>query len=78
MVSAIPNPAEYLIHIHKVITRGINVGINKGSEYLQNGFPEPKIPLGYTTYALSLASVLRAHHQGEDQVAFPILTLRPV
>jgi len=78
MVPNIPtsNPAEDLIRIHKVITRGINVGMTKGSEYLQNGFPEPQILLGYTTYARSLASVLRAHHHGEDQVAFPILKIK--
>ena len=33
----ISNPAEDLIRIHKVITRGINVGMTKGSEYIQNG-----------------------------------------
>jgi len=76
MTSTIPNPAEDLIRIHKVITRGINVGITKGTEYFQNGLPQPQILLGYTTYTLSFASVLRAHHQGEDQVAFPILRIK--
>jgi hypothetical protein len=69
----IPNPADDLILIHKVITRGIKVGITKGSEYLQNGLPQSQILYGYTTYMLSLEYVLQAHSQGEDQVAFPVL-----
>jgi len=76
MASTIPNPAEDLILIHKVITRGINVEISKGTEYLQNGIPQPQKLLGYSTYALSLVSVLRAHHQGEDQVIFPLLRIK--
>lgn len=72
----IPNPAEDLIRIHKVITRGINVGISKGTAYLQNGLPQPLILLGYSIYTLSLTTVLRAHHQSEDQVAFPALRIK--
>jgi hypothetical protein len=72
----IPNPAEDLIRIHKVITRGIKVGITHGTDYIKNGFPQSKLLLGYTTYTLSLGSVLRAHHLGEDQVAFPALRIK--
>ena len=73
MSSTIPNPAEDLILIHKVITRGIKVGMTKASEYLQNGLPETNNLPGYTRYTIILVSVLRAHHQGEDQVVFPTL-----
>jgi len=76
MISTIPNPTEDLIRIHKVITRGISVGMIKGTEYLKNGLPQEQILSGYITYALSLVSVLRAHHQGEDQVIFPLLRIK--
>lgn len=71
-----PNLAQDLIRIHRVITRGLTVGIAKGTEYLQSGFPQPQVFLGYSNYAHSLASVLGAHHQGEDQVAFPVLRIQ--
>ena len=73
MTPSIPNPAEDLILIHKVITRGIKVGMNTASEYLQNGLPEAHSLPGYTRYLICLVTVLRAHHQGEDQVVFPAL-----
>lgn len=71
-----PDLAQDLIRIHRVITRGLIVGIAKGAAYLQSGFPQPQVFTGYSNYAHSLASVLGAHHQGEDQVAFPVLRIQ--
>lgn len=65
--------AQDLIRIHKVITRGLAVTVEKGTAYLQAGFPDSAIRRGYTDYALSLSIVLEAHHLGEDEVAFPAL-----
>ena len=76
MTTATPDIAQDLIRIHRVITRGLNVGIAKGAEYLQSGLPQPRVFLGYSNYAHSLASVLGAHHQGEDQLAFPVLRIQ--
>lgn len=66
-----PNLAADLIRIHKVITRGLNVSLVKGSEYLQSGFSQPQVLQGYSSYTHSLVSVLDAHHTGEDTIAFP-------
>jgi hemerythrin-like domain-containing protein len=68
-----PNLAADLIRIHKVITRGINVCLVKGREYLQSGFPQSQALLGYSRYIHSLASVLDSHHTVEDIFAFPEL-----
>jgi hypothetical protein len=70
---ATPNLAQDLVRIHKVITRGINVGIQSGSEYLRSGLPQENIITGYINYVHCLASVLGAHHLAEDQVVFPAL-----
>jgi hemerythrin-like domain-containing protein len=66
-----PNLASDLIRIHKVITRGLNVCLVNGREYLQSGFPQPQALLGYSSYTHSLASVLGSHHTSEDLIAFP-------
>jgi hypothetical protein len=68
-----PNLAQDLIRIHKVITRGLKVSMAKGREFIEAGYPEPIVFQGYKSYAHTLASVLAAHHQGEDQIAFPAL-----
>jgi iron-sulfur cluster repair protein YtfE (RIC family) len=68
-----PNLSSDLIRIHKVITRGINVGIVKGREYLQAGFPLSHALVGYSSYTHCLVSVLDSHHTSEDLIAFPEL-----
>lgn len=71
MESTTPNLAQNLICIHKVITRGIAVGLSTGEGYLKTGFPVPQERLGYSSYTHCLATVLGAHHTGEDQIGFP-------
>jgi len=66
-----PNLAEDLFRIHKVITRGLEVGLSKGSEYLETGVTLPKELLGFSTYIHCFHEVLSSHHQGEDAIAFP-------
>lgn len=66
-----PNLALDLIRIHKVITRGLNISLVKGREYLQTGFSQKQLLLGYSSYTHSLAAVLGSHHMGEDLIAFP-------
>ena len=61
------------LRIHRAITRGLNVCVSKGSEYLSEGFPDPDIQQGYVLYLQTLTAVLSAHHLGEDEVAFPAL-----
>ena len=71
MVITTPNLAQDLVRIHKVITRGLEVSLSKGTEYLQAGFPQPQVLLGYSSYTHCLASVFGSHHQGEDLIFFP-------
>jgi Hemerythrin HHE cation binding domain len=66
-----PSISQDLTRIHKVITRGIAVTVEKGTEYLRTGFPDPLLRKGYSDYTQSLTIVLEAHHMGEDEVAFP-------
>ena len=69
----LPNLARDLVLIHKVISRGLNVGLTRGKEFLADGFPNTEIQRGFTDYTRSFGSVLGAHHLGEDEVAFPAL-----
>jgi hypothetical protein len=66
-----PDLAHELMRIHKVITRGLTIGVAKGAEFQQKGFPNPKIRQGYTDYTQSLTVTLRSHHLTEDEIAFP-------
>ena len=68
-----PSLALELLRIHRAITRGLNVGTTKGTEFQQRGFPNPKLRRGYTDYIQSLAIVLRVHHLAEDEIGFPFL-----
>jgi len=64
------------LRIHRVITRGLNVCISKGSEYLSTSFSDHALQQGYALYLQTLTAVLSAHHLGEDEVAFPALKLK--
>jgi len=81
MSPSIPDLAQDIIRIHKVITRALNVGMNKAIEHLQSGVTSPQALLGYRSYIHSLATVLGSHHQSEDLIIFPafqkVLPLTP-
>jgi hypothetical protein len=68
-----PNIALDLLRIHKVISRGLLVGKEKGAEFMQSGFPDAGIRKGYAIFIKGLTVVLGAHHLSEDEVAFPFL-----
>ena len=76
MTNVQANLAQDLLRIHRAITRGLNVGLEKGAQYEQTGFPNPETRKGYTDYALALTLVLSSHHLGEDEVAFPAIRER--
>ncbi len=71
MVTNTPHLAQDLIRIHKVVTRGLEVGFSKGEEYLKNGFSSPVELSGFSSYIHCFKAVLGSHHQGEDLIAFP-------
>jgi hypothetical protein len=66
-----PNTAEDLLCIHAIITRGLNVSIEKGRLFVQNGYPDASTREGFIAYVGSLVSVLDAHHLTESEVFFP-------
>jgi len=68
-----PNVAEDLLCIHAIITRGLNVSIEKGRLFAQGGYPDASTREGFIAYAGSLVSVLHAHHLTESDLFFPYL-----
>jgi hemerythrin-like domain-containing protein len=68
-----PDPAQDLVRIHRVITRGLSVGTEKCDKFLRQGFIDDEVRQGFATYIKSLLIVLDAHHRSEDEVVFPAL-----
>jgi hypothetical protein len=68
-----PTLVQAFLLIHKVISRGLIVSVEKGEYFIQAGFPNTDTHTGYALYVQSLAIVLDAHHLSEDEVAFPLL-----
>jgi hemerythrin-like domain-containing protein len=66
------NPvAEDLLRIHKIISRALNVSIQKCDEYLvEQGVP-PEEAKGFRMYVATLRWVTHSHHLTEDEIAFP-------
>ncbi len=66
-----PNIAEDLLCIHAIITRGLNVSIESGRLFAQDGYPDASAREGFIAYVGSLVSVLDAHHLTESDLFFP-------
>jgi len=66
-----PNLAKDLVRIHKVVTRGLDVAIERGQTFRRDGYPDATTREGYMRYIQSLAAVLEGHHLAEDEIAFP-------
>ncbi len=66
-----PNVAEDLLCIHAIITRGLNVSIEKGRLFHHGGYPDASAREGFIAYVGSLVSVLHAHHLTESDLFFP-------
>lgn len=69
----LPNLAEDFLRIHKAITRGLSVGVARGSDFIRDGFQDRILQQGFALYLQALTAVVSAHHLGEDEVAFPAL-----
>ena len=65
------NVGASLLQIHHIVSRGIEVSIEKGQTFAKSGFPDDSTRAGYVNYVKSLATVLRAHHLTEDELVFP-------
>jgi hypothetical protein len=66
-----PNVAKDLLRIHGVITRGLNVSIERGRLFAQSGYPDASTRKGFIAYVGSLVSVVHAHHLVESELFFP-------
>lgn len=64
------------IRIHKVITRGLRVGLSRGLGFAEHGFPAGNVRQGYSDYAQCLVTVLTSHHLAEDGLIFPFLRVK--
>jgi hypothetical protein len=67
----LPNLAGDLLRIHKAITRGLIVGVTRGSDFIREDFPDQSLQQGFALYLQALIAVVSAHHLGEDEIAFP-------
>ncbi len=60
-----------LLNIHKVISRALNVSLQKCDEYLgKQGIP-PGEAAGFLMYVRTLKWVTHSHHLTEDEMVFP-------
>ena len=63
--------AASLLRIHKIISRALNVSIQKCDEYLaKQGIP-PEEAAGFLMYVTTLKRIVHSHHLTEDEIAFP-------
>lgn len=72
----LPNFADDLVRIHKVITRGLTITTQRGTQFMKDGFPDATTRQGFADYVQALAAVLSAHHLSEDEIAFPALKVK--
>jgi hemerythrin-like domain-containing protein len=66
-----PNIGADLIRIHSVITRALDVAIEHGQSFAQEGYPNASTQEGFVSYVQTFVSVLHAHHLTEDDLVFP-------
>jgi hypothetical protein len=69
--SLTPNIGRSLILVHRIITRGLLVTIERSRAFEKAGFPDPATCDGFASYVRSLTTFLDAHHTAEDEIAFP-------
>lgn len=63
--------ADDLIRIHTVITRAIEVSIEKSIDFLEQKKVENNLKEGFINYLKSLEALLHSHHIVEDDKIFP-------
>jgi len=63
--------AESLLRIHKIISRALDVSIQKSDEYVgKQGMP-PEEAAGFPLYVTTLKRIAHSHHLTEDDLVFP-------
>lgn len=71
-----PNLGAELTRIHTVVTRSLDVAIDRCQVFAGLGWPDADAPEGLLNYVRCLESFLGAHHTAEDEVLFPNLGTR--
>lgn len=66
-----PNVGEDFIRFHRIITRGLEVGIRNTNEFLKRGSIEEQKREGFLNYVEAFSSFLDGHHKVENQQLFP-------
>jgi hemerythrin-like domain-containing protein len=64
---------DNLHRIHRVITRALAVALAHGENFAREGFADETSRRGFVDYARCLVLLLRAHHEGEEEMLFPRL-----
>jgi hemerythrin-like domain-containing protein len=63
--------AGSLLRIHKILSRALDVSIQKCNEYFgKQGIP-PEEAAGFSLYVTTLKWIMHSHHLTEDEIAFP-------
>jgi hemerythrin-like domain-containing protein len=70
------DPPVSLVLIHRVITRGMEVGRRNAARFARDGYAGPEVGVGFALYLRTLAGLLHQHHSAEDEIAFPFLRER--
>jgi len=67
------NLVDGLHRIHRVITRALAVARVYGAVFSREGFGDARARRGFLDYTRCLVLLLRAHHEGEEELLFPRL-----
>ena len=74
--SNLPNVIVGMLSIHAVITRSLEVAVERSGAFAQPGFRDVSSREGFISYVRCLLSVLSIHHETEDTLAFPFFRER--
>ena len=72
----VPNTAQDLQRIHRVITRGLAIALQNGQAFAESGFPDDTTREGFWKYCQGLEANAHGHHVTEDDIFFPYLRER--
>jgi hemerythrin-like domain-containing protein len=68
--------AADMLRIHRAITRGLQVTLERSEAFNQAGFPDKQTQLGFSCYVRSFANLLHSHHLTEEELAFPYFAVK--
>lgn len=68
-----PNIGVALMNIHRAITRGLAVSLERSQAFAEGGFPDKATEAGFWTYVQTFEFVTHGHHLTEDDLFFPYL-----